>query len=93
MWIEHLQTLTFTGPPLNGEKHELSALMFFRPIPIPCRIRSLLSPTRLCKSSFKTADATDEAMIANDPHFWRKRDWDDDSRMLSLRLLLVPGWE
>jgi ankyrin repeat protein len=90
-WIEYLATvLDVYWPPLNGEKHELSALMFLpantNPMPDPeCSL-----PTKICKLVASGRMQPDEAMIANDPS--GDRDWDDESSVCSLASAAGTGW-
>jgi hypothetical protein len=93
IWIEYLKTvLDVYWPPLKGEKHELSALMFLpansHPMPNPeCAL-----PTKLCKMVASGRMEPQLAVIANgDPS--GDRDWDGESSVCSLASAAGTGWE
>jgi hypothetical protein len=92
MWIKYLETvLDVYWPPLNGEKHELSALMFLPPNTRPMPDPEFALSTKLCKLVASGRMEPDQAMIANSPS--GNRDWDDDSSVSSVMSAAGTGWE
>jgi hypothetical protein len=92
VWIQYLETvLDVYWPNLNGEKHELSAMMFEKPNTRPMPDPEFALPSKLCKLVASGRMEPDEAMIANDPS--GDRDWDDESSVCSMISAAGTGWE